>query len=1631
MVTDNEGNPLSVTVSGEALPEGAYTIVSTAQLTEELIYDLGLDANSYVFDIKVYDKFNSEWQPKNGEVIKIKLPVLSENNSGVVNAIHILDNPEQIEFAINQGIAKITNVSEFSSNTEIFLEKAISAWQKVSRSSDKCAAAIVTSNLQVIDGYVEFESNGFSYYYWNNGFVESTSSGYDSNNKVKYYENIWGSSSWQNGTIYVTRSNIYVETAINNRANWTSSSSYVTLAEKGETNILNGKARWARFVVDSKTPVGTSFTITANDVDGKSNRSIEFVVIEDRTIYFNANGGTCSTTSAVGMTDGKTHHRPVSLPSPSRTGYTFDGWYSAASGGNYVGVAGGSYVPGSNGETIYAHWTPINYTIRYNANGGTGSMADQSATYDQKLNFAMNSFTHPTPGYVFAGWSTTPTGGVVYTNGAETINLTSKSEVVNLYAVWVNAMEITDIRIGVNESYWFTNYMYTVTADNVNTPSYHRFPAEPAQQSIRYSRAVDDANGVWRITENDVLYHNASYYINPSIVRSEYFEHSYITNQDTYGIADSTGVNTKAFLKFDDSDYQEIIKAWLKWMADSTSATPDANGEYTIVNKGLEYKTDINWKAEVNNWDEYEVIPYVIKLENSNAWRIDVVIAPTKLVTLSYNLNINTAAGYSLTGGSSIPNTQFERGSTQSVYSSVTSYNPNTKVSKNVGGVEYVAQFSHWEDEQGNKYGNGNSNSVLMDGNKTLKAIWIYPDQTQGALRIATDLTVPAGSGITPNMNQDFTLSVVFGTSGSYPYIKYSSTGLYQSNGTLNGTTGSFVLKPGEYVVISGVGSGVQYTVSESSVAGYTNVTGTSDGKIRGSIQAGNTMSATIVNQRNAYTVTWQNHNGTVLETDYLVEHGTVASYSGAEPTRQSDVQNTYKFTGWTPSVSAVTQNTTYVATYEATPIVYTVKFVNEGNVISERTYTYGQTIAVPSNPSKSDDLTYTYNFTGWTPTVSSTCVGHATYTAQYSRTYIDYTVRFEDEDGTLISESIYHYGDAVVIPQNPSKVNTAEFTYGFTGWSPAVADSVVSNATYKATYSSTKNSYLVSAEIDHGSVSPREQSVEYGQSNAAIEFRAADGYVITAIEINGTVYEMSGNTTTYTYPEQVVKGAVSVKVRTRINVFTVTWKNWDGTVLETDLRVEYGSTPVFNLNDPVRPSSIQYDYHFIGWTPEISPVVEETVYTAQYESTLRKYTVKWYDGNNRLLKTDEVEFGTVPVYSGELPQKDSTVQYDFTFNNSWDKEVVAVTGNVEYVAQFDPVVRKYTVQWWNDINQNGQIDSDEIIEMDTVEYGSKPSYDSDTPVLETDEQYIYTFTCWLDEQSNLVNDDTIVVGNTIYKASYDTELVKYTVTIVYDSDQVVLEDDSRFIVVDGKLQAEFDYGSVVGVELTAVEGYRISGVTLNDVDLEIVSEYSLIVEQDLELVVESELIQYQVHFDANGGTGEMDSVTLTYDEELTLPSCEFTRDNYVFKGWSLDEDAEEGYLPDEKIKNLTSIHGQEIVLYAIWGVDEITLTIVTECNDSDQTYLFEVAGTSFDGQKTIHLTIALGANDSQRIIGIPPGIYSITDQSGWSWRYDSQSYWNQEIHEDQTFTFSYLQIKNEKGYWLNDYSIKEKEIRE
>ena len=155
------------------------------------------------------------------------------------------------------------------------------------------------------------------------------------------------------------------------------------------------------------------------------------------TVSFNANGGTLTEVSKDVVYAGKYG----TLPTPTREGYQFDGWYTRSVDGTLVKDT--TKVTKNYNHTLYAHWTSIGYTfvLSFDSNGGTGTMTTQSYTEGKAQAIKANTFTKA--GYTFAGWATSANGGVVYADKASII----LTENTTLYAVWNKLTTPSNFRI--------------------------------------------------------------------------------------------------------------------------------------------------------------------------------------------------------------------------------------------------------------------------------------------------------------------------------------------------------------------------------------------------------------------------------------------------------------------------------------------------------------------------------------------------------------------------------------------------------------------------------------------------------------------------------------------------------------------------------------------------------------------------------------------------------------------------------------------------------------------------------------------------------------------------------------------------------------------------------------------------------------------------------------------------------------------------------------------------------------------------------------------------------------------------------------------------------------------------------
>ena len=180
--------------------------------------------------------------------------------------------------------------------------------------------------------------------------------------------------------------------------------------------------------------------------------------------YNSATGGN-GTVSSSFTTGGSA----ITLPTPTRTGYTFGGWYSDLALTTSIGAAGASYSP--TGATLalaaYAKWTAINYTITYDSNSATsGTVPTDATNYNigQNITVKANSGSLTRTGYTFAGWNTAANGsGDTYLSGTQ---YEVGSANVTLYAKWnANTYTVTYNKNGANGS-------PQRSSNNVTTDSY-------------------------------------------------------------------------------------------------------------------------------------------------------------------------------------------------------------------------------------------------------------------------------------------------------------------------------------------------------------------------------------------------------------------------------------------------------------------------------------------------------------------------------------------------------------------------------------------------------------------------------------------------------------------------------------------------------------------------------------------------------------------------------------------------------------------------------------------------------------------------------------------------------------------------------------------------------------------------------------------------------------------------------------------------------------------------------------------------------------------------------------------------------------------------------------------------------
>ena len=314
--------------------------------------------------------------------------------------------------------------------------------------------------------------------------------------------------------------------------------------------------------------------------------------------------------------------------------------------------------------------------------------------------------------------------------------------------------------------------------------------------------------------------------------------------------------------------------------------------------------------------------------------------------------------------------------------------------------------------------------------------------------------------------------------------------------------------------------------------------------------------------------------------------------------------------------------------------------------------------------------------------TVTKNITLTAVYTNKPRTETIRYHYNFGDSTQTFI-DSGYPKNTTATVRSRDYVGFTEPTGYKFLGWATTPNGNVEYQPNTKVFVDATGDNnlyavwqvktYTVKWVDDDGTTLIYQKDYEYGampQFEGVEPTKAADAqYTYTFKGWNKDYTEVKGNQTYVAVYDKAV------------NKYTVTWKNDDGSVLDTE-EYEYNAVPSYKNGTPTKAGNAQYSYKFTGWNPLISPVTGDVTYKAQFEAVTNKYTVTWVNWDNKELEKDkDVPYGATPKYDGKEPTKAGNAQYSYKFTG-WNPVISPVTGDVTYKAQFEAVTNTYTVTY-------------------------------------------------------------------------------------------------------------------------------------------------------------------------------------------------------------------------------------------------------------------------------------------------------------------------------------------------------------
>lgn len=394
---------------------------------------------------------------------------------------------------------------------------------------------------------------------------------------------------------------------------------------------------------------------------------------------------------------------------------------------------------------------------------------------------------------------------------------------------------------------------------------------------------------------------------------------------------------------------------------------------------------------------------------------------------------------------------------------------------------------------------------------------------------------------------------------------------------------------------------------------------------------------------------------------------------------------------------------------WDGTPI----EFYDENDDPIDYRVTYG-TMAeyLGSNPTRPENVDYTYDFTGWKPELAPV-TQDVTYTATYIEKPRMYTIIFQTEGGVEIERQFLTHNEIPVCENKPTKVGH------ILQWSPSIA-AVTGDAVYTATWlEEPPTEYEITFVDYNGTVLQRgnEKVGDLPTPPAAPANKPQTSEFSYVFDHWNPALVKVTEATTYTavYREQA-------------RTYTITFMNGEEELAGSG-QYTYGATPVCTAT-PSMPNTAEYTYGF-AWDPQIQTVMGDATYTATFPATKNQYTVTLKanpSGACTLSGAGMYEYNTseTAVTVTVTPNEGYTLTgWSDGQGGTNTTRQMAITADIDLVANFNysGPATAYTIIWYNE-------DGSEIMTVSQVE-GTATTFTGTIPTKPATAQYTYTFDGW------------------------------------------------------------------------------------------------------------------------------------------------------------------------------------------------------------------------------------------------------------------------------------------------------------